>query len=703
MTGIPDGEASEQDSQRPADEAEEKQDDTAPKDAQTLGREFSNRAAQPGGTEERLSAERDARTNLAFARVTAGKVVGGDEINYITVTSGGTPLRLVELTAEDVWLNESFVQPPGFDLAESEARARAVLIIRGAAASGRFALSRHLLLDLTAGSVRRLHPETDLSLLAADDLEPGGYLLADLEPHRAARLRAFDLDRLAAELAPGHKLIVTITGEVRFHEADIERYVVETESPPPDQVLKAHLKRLLGSAERVAAILRDDDVRALCQEELRTAVPGHVVTLATLIAKAPVPIAESVRQGLEVKTRPDLESWFSKLPDLQTQTLAVGIAVLGGESYELVASAAETLCKQLEPPNPPPKAASPFGPTRGSRLALLNAHLVPSNLAARHGGTMPGEVIRYREPARSQQVLLHVWNEYDEIRPELLTWLRSCARHEVPTVRVRAAVAAGLLATRAFDHIRSAIILPWARADRPELRDVAAAALGVTADSRELRQAVRNLVSAWSADGSNPRLQATAARSWRVQTDPRDCVRAVALLDELSGSQEPVVIEALCESVTEMLEFEASAFAAEGLTLLRNWLAGRNADRQVLAKLAFVLAAADLVRELPDGTWPTLLDIAEHDAERAPAIAHLWSAVLNSADLHQVAKEVLAEWARFADASLKAARALGRLLAAAATTSRTMRIIEIEATRWTRAPRSRTAVLDILRSERNPR
>ncbi|GAA3447190.1 hypothetical protein [Planomonospora venezuelensis] len=702
MTATPDAEAAEPEA-GPPDAVAHGQEEPAQKDARTLGREFSNRAAQPGGTGERLSAERDARSNLAGARVVAGKVVGGDEITYITVSAGGTQLRLFALPAENLQLDAAFVEPPDFGRAEAEARSRRVLILRGSAGSGRFALSRRLLLGLAPEPVRQLHPETDLSLLAVTGLEPGGYLLADLTPQQAARLHAFDVDRLTAELTGDHKLIVTITDEVRFSEPEMERYIVDVRPPAPFEVLQAHLGRILGSADRAALILGDDDVGGLCREQLRNGTPSQAVQLAELVAQAPDPIAVTVRRHLDVNAGADLEAWFAALPDLETQSLAVGIAVLGGEPYELVASASAALTRRLEPPDQPPRLPRPFGATRGARLRALNAHLVPSDTVARHGGTAPGEVVRYQDPARSQQVLLHVWNEYDEMRPELLAWLRLCARSEVPAVRIRAAVAAGLLAARAFDHVRSAIILPWARAAAPELRDVAAAALGVAADSPELGEAVRSLVSAWSADGSTARLQATAVRAWRVKAGPEGCARAVEFLDALGDSQEPVVIEALCESIAEMVELDGSAFASEAIALLGTWMSGRNPDRQVTARLAFLLAAADLVRELPGGAMPALLGIADHDPRQARAIAGLWSAVLNSADMHQVAKDVLAEWARSVDRNLEAANALGRLMAAAATTPRTGRIIALAASGWAHAPRSRAAVLNAVHSERSPR
>ncbi|MEO3859347.1 hypothetical protein [Acrocarpospora sp. B8E8] len=661
------------------------------KDAQALGQEFSTRAAQPGSTRERLSAERDARSNFSSAQVHAGKVVGGDEITYITMTTGQAKLQLFALPQEDLELDLAFVDPPGGAQVAAAANARRLVIVRGRPGAGKFALTLHVLLRLALGPIRRLHPETDLSTLTLTGLGAGGYVLADLTAEATARLRSFDINRLAAELTDEQRLIIVISDDARLPELD--RYIVEARPPELMDVLNAHLIRRLGSSS-AAPLLADPEIASLCQARLRDSTAYEAFRLAALIADEEPPVVATVRDRLRADDGFDLAQWFSGLGDLETQTLAIGVAVLAGEPYALVAGASEALCRRLEPADQPPKPTNPFGPTTSIRLRRLNAHLVSSTMATRHGATVPGQVVRYQDRTRALRLLLHVWDEYDEIRPKFLTWLRLCPRSEVPTVRVRAAIAAGLLATRAFDHIRSTIISPWATAPTSELRDAAASALGVASDDPALRGAVRGLVSAWAADTSAPRLRATAARAWRVKIENDGCADVLKLFDELGGSAEPAVVEAICESVTEMIEYDDSMFAADAITLLRKWMADPN--RSVTGQLAFLLAAADLVRQLPGGTWPALLDIAAADAALAREIGAAWAKVLNSADMNQAAKEVLAEWARAVDQNAAARLALGRLMVVASTTSRTERIISLAAARWAHAPQSKNAVLAAL-------
>ncbi|QKG21697.1 hypothetical protein [Actinomadura verrucosospora] len=686
--------------ERPADGREPPaEQEQAPRDAQTLGREFSHRAARPGETGERLGAERDARSNFTGARVTADSFVGRDQINYITVTASGTRLRMVELSVRELELDRLYVPPDGFGRAEAAVRDHKVLVLRGRPGTGRYAYARRLLLGAGGGPVRRLHPETDPGSLRASELEPGGYLLADLDGPCAARLRRFDLEQLAAELRPGTTVVITAGDGDAFGDPDLGPYLLDVRAPDPDAVLRAHLRAAIGSPARAARVLGESGVGDLCRDRLSDGLPGTAVRLAELLAAAEPPVAASVRALLDVRPVHDLEQWFAGLPDLATQTLAIAVAALGGERYELVAGAAELLQKRLEPADQPPQAPGRFGATRGARLRALGAHLVPSSMAARHGGTVPGNVVRFQDRALARRLLLHVWDEYDEVRPELLNWLRACVRNEVPTVRVRAAVATGILAAQAFDHVRAAIVYPWAHAADPVSRDAAAAALGVAADAPELRGAVTGLVAAWSTDDAAPRLRATAVRAWRITLAGRSgdrCAEAVALLERCGGDEAPEVIEAVCESVAEMLEYGDGRFAAEALDLLTGWTAGRDPRKRVTGRLAFLLGAADLVQETGDGGLrPALLAIAGRDPAAAK-IAGLWTTALNSADLHRAAQEVLAEWAGLVDADRAAEAALARLMAAAAADPRTRRIIGIAASRWQQAPHSSAAVIAAL-------
>jgi hypothetical protein len=237
--------------------------------------------------------------------------------------------------------------------------------------------------------------------------------------------------------------------------------------------------------------------------------------------------------------------------------------------------------------------------------------------------------------------------------------------------------------------MRASVILPWVAARDSDLRDAAAVALNNAAqDEPKLASAVRNLVLAWSAEDEKPSVRAGAARAWRALLD--DDGSAVGLLDSLAATSNADIIEAICLSVAEYLTIDEDHRQREAIGLLHSWARSRDPDRRLVGELAFVYAAADLVERRPGGTpqqeevWPALLAIADRDPMRQEELATLWQEAMCSPDVYEAAHVVLAQWAHTAEPVPAARRALGRLLALAARTDRSARIIRHQAAQWAR-------------------
>ena len=205
----------------------------------------------------------------------------------------------------------------------------------------------------------------------------------------------------------------------------------------------------------------------------------------------------------------------------------------------------------------------------------------------------------------------------------------------------------------------------------------------------KLAPAVRNLVLAWSAEDERPSLRAGAARAWRALLD--DDGSAANLLDSLAATDNAGVIEAICLSMAEYLALDEDHRRREAIRLLHTWARSGDPDRRLVGELAFLYAAADLVEKRPSGTtrqeevWPALLAIAARDPMRQEELATLWQGALCSPDVYEAAHVVLAQWAHTAESVPAARRTLGRLLALAARTDRSARIIRHQAAQWARA------------------
>src|ERR1039457_6072613 len=188
--------------------------------------------------------------------------------------------------------------------------------------------------------------------------------------------------------------------------------------------------------------------------------------------------------------------------------------------------------------------------SRSGRLDGLHPTLQPSRVAPRHGGAPPGLVVRYKDAGIPARVVNYAWDELDGIRAELMAWLRHCAVHELATVRVRAAVAVGVLATRSFDMLRADVLYSWASQRNQWLHDAAAIALDTAAEEDPgLLAAVRNLVTAWASEGEQPSLRASSARAWRTLLDEDGT--AARHLHLLAATDDVGIIEVICASAAE--------------------------------------------------------------------------------------------------------------------------------------------------------
>ncbi|GAA3231028.1 hypothetical protein [Actinocorallia longicatena] len=679
---------------------------------QELGRRFSARTGQAGSVGERLGAEADALSSFTGNDIKAGAMAGRD-IHFHAASAGKDSVRLCELTDLDA-LGRVFVPPQGFTALVEAVASHRVTVLCADDGAGRYMTARRLLSGFPR--VFLLAPETRLGMLTAADLTAGaGYVLTDLAGPAARALTSFELESLVGVLEEcDARLVITVTRGRRFGCSEFSALVHE-QGPAGDrrEMLIRHLEQRSGF-EGADRVLDDAEAMALIAEQLEKDVrPVHAATLADLFAEAlegDEPLAAAVRARIELQDQAAFERWADALPDLSTQCMAMAIAVLGGEPYETASASADLLQSYLEPENALESAEqarhAPLVRKRAARLEALRAHVVPSTVQTRHGGTAAG-VVRFKDPNLQRRYLFYFWNEYDDARPKLLSWLREYARHELDTVRVRTAVAVGFLTARSFDHVRRHVIVQWARDEDPRLRDAAAVALrGAAEQDPELRKTIRGMVREWAVDEVSPALQATAARAWRLEHDASGSAAALEALEDLSASDEEEVTAAVCETVTEMWEVEGERLDAAALLL--GWLGKK--DQRNTARLAFLYAAADLVRELPklDGeitTWPLLLHIATVAPIRQRGIAALWADSLNAAGLHRSAKEVLAEWAHTAEPEPVVRRALARLLAvAAARDGRTWDVIAYEARSWAEgargAPKCSAEVLRILTAER---
>ncbi|MEU2066922.1 hypothetical protein [Streptomyces anulatus] len=326
----------------------------------------------------------------------------------------------------------------------------------------------------------------------------------------------------------------------------------------------------------------------------------------------------------------------------------IALAVLGGASHSAVSAAAHLLTWELSVQSDPDSTpARPlFCDDPESDLALSRAR--PADGAVDVAGAeVTGRLIFYRGAALPAAVLAELWDRHFPVRAPVVRWLRLLADDPRPQVSMRAAVAAGELSVRDFEHGYAELVRPLAEAPSPRRRVFAATALDQAAGHASHRRAVRKVVEDWSRHGT-PALRWTAAmalgygRSADSMGDTLDALARIGVRDD--GEQ--LAVASL--NVVRLLTLPECATVLRRLT---DWTGHRGEEYQDLALVSIVrLALTDVDEVLDDepgtplgdrGDWPLLLALAATRPELTGKLADLFWTALNTARSRDVAVDAL--------------------------------------------------------------
>ncbi|EFC83778.1 hypothetical protein [Parafrankia sp. EUN1f] len=709
--------------------------------------------ATQGETQARLSTEREHRATVQAGRDFLGPGYAAAPTNYNFfgheyTHRSAAGVRSRPLSAEELAQAEVFVEPPGFSaLADAITRSHLV-VMRGPAGTGKTASAVRLLQVARVEKLFELAPDTDLRQFVTEHPEEGaGYLLSNISQSQANALGQFDLSAVTSQLAGRRAfLVVTMADSVRLADMHTATALTElTGRPDQTEVLTGHLARRLakhpgvsrdGARARARHLLTRGPVRAFVAETLSAqARMEEIVTVAWTLADVAAgsetggavttgDLVKAARAKVAARDHAAFADWFRGLPPgVESRTLAIALAVLQGEPYETIADAALSLEHRLARAGNaglalapgqlvvPPAQPDWFGRDRTSRLARMRARVTATTVEAHRGGTSPAGIAQFDDVRYPGWVLLHTWHEYDLLRPELLAWLRYLGGHPTESVRVRAAVTAGTLAALAFDIVCAQVIIPWASSDLPWEHDAAAIALHEPAVDPDLAAAVEGLVYSWEYD-DDPQLRSTAARAFGASLGARDPAEALRRLETLADTETFEVTNAICISVVELLLQNEDQIDARVLEHLCRWADRREPLIAMTGRLAFLVAAVNLIDRVPSQAnpgktlvWPLLLRIAVTDPARSREVVYLWEKAFNS-DFSEATYYALEIWAIMLDLLPNAQRALAELVVNRPQLTHTLRCVAHAAQSWLAAdpeplaPNTARTVLQYLASRR---
>jgi hypothetical protein len=616
---------------------------------------------------------RSGRANVMGDTQVSGDVVAGDKRVDVHLHETRLP-RLHTVgplpTAELNYLAETFAPNRRYDELCAQLTARRVLVLRGRPGTGRRTAALRMLMQVgpKASEVIALDPGTE-SADFADHVQPGGaYVVVDPITTQDSPLRDIHLNAIRRRLGDDGLFVV-----VAAHGTVMEEVTAHDWQPlPAADITRAHLLHAIqgpaadGPAGDAAAA---DKLRRLLELEptVRYLSAGPSPTEAADFARLLVEYAAGRCDDEELsrygrRSAEEIASrWFSEdQPSggapLRDKAFLISLAVFDGLPYPLVAELGDLLYIRLRTVEEPDRTAGypVFGSPPEDRLRLARAqeHDEETDTA---WGRLPERIVAFQNDSLWSIALRHVWTSHPAVRKPMLAWLDTLVTDRRTFVRLRAAVASGVLAAADFGYAFDSFLNQWGSSPRPMQRQLAAWAL-YTAAEHGMDTAVRRLLSDWSSRHHLAR-RWTVARSYALlggATAP-SALRDIGRMAATEPPPDSALQSALEQALEALLQGPAAVTILERLV---QWHASRSPLRE-LAVAGFLRGARRRHRAVSNEatTWPSLLWLAEHDAHARRYAVVMWRALLDSRSSRDAARDELVRWVRVAErASAKAAR-----------------------------------------------
>ncbi|WP_329365812.1 hypothetical protein OG896_15120 [Streptomyces sp. NBC_00669] len=592
--------------------------------------------------------------------IMGSKVENHFRLGSSTHTSGELP------PSELAELAEVFVaDTEHVDAALARLRDDRVLVLSGAPYTGRRSAALMLLHTLGAAPVRALDPKTRPTALK-DELGAGarGYLLCDLTTDRDHPLRDIDLLGVREELVKEDAYLVVTIGLA----ASLSGVRPMPWQPPaPDAVLRAHLARRVGDAQRERMLLALEpaqDFVAHGHHQLREAARFA----EALAAYARGELTEQTLSSFQAAAVTDqVQEWFGdEETPLRDKAFLIALAAFDEAPYALAAELSDELHAALQrTEHPGVRPLIPvFGTSITKRLRLARARGY-EEMEHTEWGPVSQYKARFEEPLAAIVLLREVWTSYPSARPALIHWLRRLADDGRPLVRTRAAVTAAVLTYADLPSAMALLVHGWAGARRYRFCLVAANTLALAHSLGAPN--VPSILRAW-CDREQPdeRLRWTAIRAYALvgAEMPEEALEALADAARAEGDDEEA--EQIAESIALLLTAPAADTRSRVLSELAELVHDKPPVRRVTLR-AFVLAC-EHTDDLLLLRWH-----AEAAASGGTAddrhLSALWRAALGDLSYTGDALQALRRWVHQADTDPTVESALLGLLPAIAVTA----------------------------------
>ncbi|MFD9893252.1 hypothetical protein ACFWY9_28230 [Amycolatopsis sp. NPDC059027] len=575
-------------------------------------------------------------------------------------------------------IEQSYVEPAGYRELKYLLEQRQLVFIQARSGTGRTMTALHLLAGVCAEGVHKLDPDVELKTLSAKTFKPAhGYLLESLDPAQAAEFKAFHAERLGQLMRDNGSMMVVIVDEsVRLPVHEIGDLVVtDFGKVKPELLLRRHVEWGLSDSGDSAGqdVLSRPEVKEIVAQLTEEVPPRELAKLGELLVEVANErlSLDVVRERYSRASEAGIAEWFDAQQDCEQRAFVIALAVFNDEPVQLVSTAATLLAdrfRELEIPDPADRTRDVFAVQLSWRVEQARAELV-SEMEDTGFGQVRVRKARFRDDRFPRLVLEQVRAQYTEALDVVTDWLLALGGIDVPQVRIRAGVAAGMLAQYDFVSVYNRIILRWAYSGDKYERRAVVAALQVLGSLPGFDRVVAKLLREWVQRRKDPRLRATAARALGSTTSMSPATALSLLrtasreaLRDTSWLATSNTMYCVGESVSDLF---VRAEPGQVLRALERWSRDKEyPERRETALLALLMTSryVEVTVDTSAEPWPVLLWLAEHDEEHRELIVVLFSRMLLTADFMQRGYREMSTWVRRARREPTIVEPLARLL-----------------------------------------